>query len=174
MRNVAKFEIRGQVVRGAQVGKALKVTIAANYRVKEGDEWKDDPHYNTVTIFNERMQKYIADYVGTGDLVQAEGRIRQGGYAKNGEQVYTVDLICDDFSLLSRASSPRSFYPRNGGSDVQPNSRSPAPRAPHSRTRNATVAGRVARGPVRSRLIHSGPSTRGSGASGFRLTKESA
>jgi single-stranded DNA-binding protein len=107
MRNVAKFEIRGQVVRTARVGMALKVTTAANYRLKDGDEWKDDPHYNTVTIFNERTQKYIADNVGTGDLVQAEGRIRQGSFEKNGETVYTVDLICDDFSLLSRASSHR-------------------------------------------------------------------
>jgi single-stranded DNA-binding protein len=107
MRNVAKFEIRGQVVRSNQVGKALKVTLAANYLVKDGDEWKDDPHYNTVTIFNERTQKYIAEHVGTGDLVQAEGRIRQGSFEKNGETVYTVDLICEDFSRLSRASSNR-------------------------------------------------------------------
>jgi single-stranded DNA-binding protein len=107
MRNVAKFEVRGQVVRSAQVGKALKVTIAANYQVKDGTEWKDDPHYNTVTIFSDRTQGYIAEHVGTGDLVQAEGRIRQGSFEKNGETVYTVDLICDTFSRLARASSHR-------------------------------------------------------------------
>jgi single-stranded DNA-binding protein len=107
MRNVAKFEIRGQVVRSNQVGKALRVTIAANYPVKDGTEWKDDPHYNTVTIFNERTQNYIADHVATGDLVQAEGRVRQSSFEKNGEMVYTVDLICDDFSRLSRVSSSR-------------------------------------------------------------------
>jgi single-stranded DNA-binding protein len=49
----------------------------------------------------------IAEHVGTGDLVQAEGRVRQGSFEKNGETVYTVDLICDDFSILSRASSHR-------------------------------------------------------------------
>jgi len=107
MRNVAKFEIRGQVVRSSQVGKALKLTIASNYPVKDGDQWVDDPHFNTVTLFNERTQKYVAEHIGTGDLVQAEGRIRQGSYEKNGETVYTVDLICDDFSRLARASSSR-------------------------------------------------------------------
>jgi single-strand DNA-binding protein len=107
MRNIAEFQILGQVVRSAQVGKATKVTLAANYQVKDGDQWVDDPHYNTVTIFNERTQKYITDHIGTGDLVHARGRMRQGSYEKNGETVYTNDLICDEFSRLSKSSGAR-------------------------------------------------------------------
>ncbi len=107
MRNIAEFQILGQVVRSAQVGKATKVTLAANYQLKQGDQWVDDPHYNTVTVFNERTQTYIADHVGTGDLVHVRGRIRQNSYEKSGETVYTIDLICDEFSRLARSSSQR-------------------------------------------------------------------
>jgi hypothetical protein len=107
MRNIAEFQILGQVVRSAQVGKATKVTVAANYQIKDGDQWVDDPHYNTVTIFNERTQKYITDHIGIGDLVHARGRMRQGSYEKSGETIYTVDMVCDEFSRLARSSSQR-------------------------------------------------------------------
>jgi single-strand DNA-binding protein len=107
MRNIAEFQIIGQVVRSSHVGKAVKVTLAANYPVKQNNEWIDDPHYNTVTIFNERVQKYIAGQIGTGDMIFARGRVRQNAYEKNGETIYTVDLICDDFSRLAKSSGQR-------------------------------------------------------------------
>jgi len=37
-----------------------------------------------------------------GDLVHAKGRIRNGSYEKDGERVYTVDLITEEFHLLAK------------------------------------------------------------------------
>ncbi|MBZ6078824.1 single-stranded DNA-binding protein [Microvirga puerhi] len=104
MNNIAEFQIIGRVARTAQVGSALKVTLAANYGTKDKttNEWKEDPHFNTVTIFGEGTQDYIEKHIATGDLVHARGRIRQSNYEKNGETVYTVDLICTEFSRLAK------------------------------------------------------------------------
>jgi single-stranded DNA-binding protein len=33
--------------------------------------------------------------------VMVRGRIRQSSYERNGEKIYTVDLIADEFSVLS-------------------------------------------------------------------------
>jgi single-stranded DNA-binding protein len=107
MKNLAEFQILGRVGKVAKVGAATKVDIAANYarKNKEGD-WQDDPHWNSVTIFDEFIAKYVNDEIGKGDLVLARGRIRQNRYDKNGQTIFTVDLFCYDFSRLSKAADP--------------------------------------------------------------------
>jgi hypothetical protein len=34
--------------------------------------------------------------------------LKQGSFEKDGEKVYTVDLICDDFSILASAKAEKS------------------------------------------------------------------
>ena len=48
---------------------------------------------------------FIAKRVDIGDLVHARGRIRQNSFEKAGETVYTVDLICNEFSPLARKAN---------------------------------------------------------------------
>ncbi|MBM3654538.1 MAG: single-stranded DNA-binding protein, partial [Alphaproteobacteria bacterium] len=45
--------------------------------------------------------KYVRDYAKPGDLVIARGTLKQGSFEKDGEKIYTVDLNCDDFSILA-------------------------------------------------------------------------
>ncbi|TXT42692.1 MAG: putative single-strand DNA-binding protein [Methylocystaceae bacterium] len=37
----------------------------------------------------------------------ARGTLKQGSFEKDGEKVYTVDLNCDDFSILASAKSDK-------------------------------------------------------------------
>ena len=60
MKNIAEFQIIGRIGKIAEVGKALKVDIAANYGKKDpSGVWRDDPYWNSITIFDEQTQNYI-------------------------------------------------------------------------------------------------------------------
>jgi len=101
MRGTAEFLTIGRIGRIATVGVTLKINIASDYPQKnDRGEWEDNTHWNTITIFNERTITWIKDKCKAGDLVQASGRLRQGSYEKDGEKVYTTDLIAEVFNLL--------------------------------------------------------------------------
>ena len=103
MRGTAEFQTIGRIGRIAEVGTTLKINIASDYpRKQEDGTWDDNTHWNTATVFNERTIKWIKDKCKLGDLVHARGRLRQGSYEKDGETIYTTDLITEDFLLLAK------------------------------------------------------------------------
>ena len=105
MRNIAEFQIIGRVGKVKTVGSTTRVSVCANYPVKDKQgEWQDNPHWNEVTIFHDSTQGYVNKHIDKGDLVFARGRIRQNSYDKDGETRYTVDLVCTDISRLAKPS----------------------------------------------------------------------
>jgi single-stranded DNA-binding protein len=109
MRNIAEFALIGRIGSIKQVGSTMRVTIASNYsRKNKTGEWVDDAHWNEITIFDDGTKTYIDKYLDKGDLVHARGRIRQASYEKDGEQVYTVNLICTQFACLARADGKQT------------------------------------------------------------------
>ena len=103
MRGTAEFRTIGRIGRIASVGITLKIDIAADYpRKREDGTWEDNTHWNTITVFNDRTIEWIKNNTKPGDLVHAKGRIRNGSYEKDGERVYTVDLITEEFHLLAK------------------------------------------------------------------------
>jgi single-stranded DNA-binding protein len=105
MKNIAEFTIIGRVGSTKSLGKALRVTIASNYRLKgERSAWREDTFWNEVTVFSPTTQAYIAEHITKGDLVHVRGRLRQSRYERNGSRVYTVDLVASSFSCLAQGS----------------------------------------------------------------------
>jgi len=105
MRNIAEFTLIGRVGTIKQVGKTVRVTVCANYPFKDkGGEWKDDQHWNEVTIFTKSIQDYVNEHVSKGDLVHVRGRVRQNSYERDGQRIYTVDLIGLEFGRLAQAA----------------------------------------------------------------------
>lgn len=105
MRNIAEFTLIGRVGTIKQVGKTVRVTVCANYPFKDkGGEWKDDQHWNEVTIFTKSIQDYVNEHVSKGDLVHVRGRVRQNSYERDGQRIHTVDLIGLEFGRLAQAA----------------------------------------------------------------------
>jgi single-strand DNA-binding protein len=105
MRNIAEFALLGRVGTIKQVGKTVRVSICANYPFKDDrDQWKDDAHWNEVTIFTKSIQSYVNEHVGKGDLVHVRGRLRQNSFERDGQRIYTVDLIVHEFGRLAQGS----------------------------------------------------------------------
>src|SRR4051794_16873451 len=77
MKNIAEFTIIGRVGAIKTLGKAVRVTIASNYRLKdERGAWREDTFWNEVTGFSPTTQAYIAEHIAKGDLVHVRGRLR--------------------------------------------------------------------------------------------------
>ena len=108
MKTFAEFQILGRIGKVREVGQTTRVSICANYVFKDPNgDTKDRPYWNEVTIWSESARKYARDYAKPGDLVVARGTLKQGSFEKEGEKVYTVDLNCDDFSILASAKSEK-------------------------------------------------------------------
>lgn len=108
MKTFAEFQILGRVGKVREVGQTTRVSICANYAFKDRNgDTKDRPYWNEITIWSESARKYVRDYAKAGDLVIARGTLKQGSFEKEGEKVYTVDLNCDDFSILASAKADK-------------------------------------------------------------------
>jgi single-strand DNA-binding protein len=104
VKNLAEFQLIGRVGAIKEVGSTMRITIASNYSLKDANgEWREDTYWNEITLFSTNIQGYVSRHIGKGDLVHARGRIRQNSYERNGERVYAVALICNDFSRLAQA-----------------------------------------------------------------------
>jgi len=105
MRNIAEFQIIGRIGSIKKLGSATRLNIASNYPSKdEHGNWEDHTYWNSVVIFSEPIQANIEKNLGKGDLVHARGRIHQSSFERNGETVYTVDLVCNQFARLARST----------------------------------------------------------------------
>ena len=106
MKNVAEFTIVGRVATIRQFDKVMKVSVASNYPVKKADgTWGEDTHWNQVTVFSERLQGTIDAEIGRGDLIELRGRVRQGSFERDGERVYSTDLIVTQVELKAKTSA---------------------------------------------------------------------
>ena len=103
MQNIAEFRIIGRVGKIEAKEKVTYLSVASNYNRKDGDDWKTDTHWNSVTLF-ERVAKRLT--AGKGDLVHITGRVRQNSYEANGATRYDVDLIADGVSVLAKKDGP--------------------------------------------------------------------
>ena len=101
MKNFAEFQILGRVGKIKEFDGKVNVTVCANYPTKKDGETRDNPHWNEVSIFAEAVRGYATKYAKAGDLVYIRGRIKQNSFERNGEKVYMVDLIAEEFSILA-------------------------------------------------------------------------
>ena len=70
MRSTAEFQIMGRIGRIAEVGTTFKNNIASDYPREDGNGyWNENTHWNTVTVFAERMITWIKENTKSGDLV---------------------------------------------------------------------------------------------------------
>lgn len=104
MRTFAEFQILGRVGKTKEVGSTLRVTIAAEYGRKDGNgEFKANPFWNEVTIFNEKVINWAKENVKPGDVVHARGTVRQTQWEKQGGGTeYGVALAADDFDNITQ------------------------------------------------------------------------
>lgn len=104
MINNASFQIIGRIGKINAHDKVTNLSLASDRSVKKDDgSWDTETDWNSVSIFSEALRKRLDNgQVGKkGNLVIVQGNIQSGSYQKNGETIYTTNLIVRDFNVLS-------------------------------------------------------------------------
>lgn len=61
---------------------------------------KDGTDFPRVTVFGKQAEN-LAKYQGKGSLIAIEGHIQTGSYEKDGQTIYTQDIIANHVEFLS-------------------------------------------------------------------------
>lgn len=147
MKNLSEFQIIGHVGAVKTVGSTVRVTIAANYPYRDdnGDR-QEVVYWNEITIFSDNTKRFVKQYVGKGDLVHARGRIGQNSYERDGDRVYTVDLIANSFGLLAskNQAGDADHEDQSDHGDQGDDGRGPEPEPEPQTTKTRTTRKRAA------------------------------
>ena len=105
MRSINRFTVAGNVGTITGFEKAVKISIAAD-RVWTNEAGKKEARTDwvTVTVFDDQAA-WVKDNVSKGQPVIAEGRINNSSYEKDGQTVYTTDLVATTFNAFPAANA---------------------------------------------------------------------
>ena len=96
---------------------SVRFTLAVNRTFSNQNGEREADFINCIAWRNqaENMNKYVSK----GSLVAVEGRIQTGSYEKDGQRVYTTDVVADSVQFLeSKAQSENRMS--SDGSDLSP------------------------------------------------------
>lgn len=87
-------------------------TIAINRQFKD----KQETDYIQCKAFNKRAE-LIHKYCKKGDLIAIEGSIRTGKYDKEGQTIYTTDIITENIQFLTKKTEDKQEEPQEKTED---------------------------------------------------------
>ncbi|MCO5966562.1 single-stranded DNA-binding protein [Sinorhizobium meliloti] len=105
MRCVNRHTLLGHVGNLVELKNVLKVNVATNREWQAEGEKRTATDWVQVTVLDKKQAKWIEEHVGPGDLVYIESRICNSSYERDGEQVYTTDVIAQLFNLVAKKGS---------------------------------------------------------------------
>jgi single-strand DNA-binding protein len=102
VRTTNLFILRGRVGQEPKAfGKTAKLSVATDRGWTDAKgERREETDWVTVTLLNEKIAEWALAHVGKGDAVYAECRIAEGSYKRDGETVYTTDIVANVFHKL--------------------------------------------------------------------------
>lgn len=101
---LSRFQFAGNIARITPFDGTTKLAVVADvYRPSRNGERKTEKHEATLTVFGEGRRKFVADKLEVGDLIFAEGRIKNDSYKdRSGTVQYETSLIVDTINFVSR------------------------------------------------------------------------
>lgn len=83
-----------------QSGKSFaRFTLAVNRRFKSNDQQGQDADFISCVVWDKRAET-MYQYLSKGSQVGIEGRIQTGSYERDGQRVYTTDIVVENFDFL--------------------------------------------------------------------------
>ena len=90
--------------------------------VKEGEQSAD---FISIVCFG-KTAELVEKYITKGRLVGVTGRIQTGSYDKDGQKVYTTDVIADRVEFLDRGNSSSESFTQSANDNPFSDDRVPA------------------------------------------------
>ena len=94
-----------------------RFTLAVNrpFQSQNGEQGTD---FISVVVWRKQAEN-VKKYCTKGSLVAVEGRIQTGSYEKDGQRVYTTDVVADSVQFLESKSQSENRM-SSEGSDLSP------------------------------------------------------
>lgn len=91
---------------------STRFTLAVN-RPFENQNGEREADFINIVVWRKQAEN-VKKYVTKGSLVAIEGRIQTGSYEKDGQRVYTTDVVADNVQFLeSKAQSQNRIVEDN-------------------------------------------------------------
>lgn len=110
---------RDPEVRYSQSGKAianLSIATSQKRKDKQTGEYIEDTQWHRLKFFD-KLAEIVGEYVKKGSTIYVEGQIKYGKFTnKDGMEISTVDIVCDEMTILSRPKDQAAEKPKSQGS----------------------------------------------------------
>ena len=83
-----------------------RFTLAVN-RPFQGQNGEQGTDFINVVVWRKQAEN-VKKYVTKGSLVAVEGRIQTGSYEKDGQRIYTTDVVADSVQFLETKSQSQN------------------------------------------------------------------
>lgn len=93
---------------GAKGHKVAKLSVATNrsWVDKESGERREETDWVPLTVLNPKTAQWVVDNIKKGDAIYAEARIAESKFTRDGQAVYSTDVIVSTIERL--ASGPHT------------------------------------------------------------------
>lgn len=85
---------------------SVRFTLAVN-RPFENQNGERETDFINIVVWRKQAEN-VKKYVSKGSLVAVEGRIQTGSYEKEGQRVYTTDVVADNVQFLESKSQSQN------------------------------------------------------------------
>lgn len=107
-------------LRKTQSGKSYaRFTLAVNRRTKN-EQGKQDADFISCVVWDKRAET-MYQYLGKGSQIGIEGRIQTGSYERDGQRVYTTDVVVENFDFLESRAEKQEYNAPVEESDIEAN-----------------------------------------------------
>ena len=83
-----------------------RFTLAVN-RPFQGQDGNQGTDFINIVVWRKKAEN-VKKYVTKGSLVAVEGRIQTGSYEKDGQRIYTTDVVADSVQFLETRSQSQN------------------------------------------------------------------
>lgn len=95
----------GRLTKAAEVSYTNSNTMVAKFTLAVDRMKKGEADFIRITAFG-KTAEIVERYTGKGRQLAVIGRINTGSYEKDGQKVFTQDVIADRVELIGSASAP--------------------------------------------------------------------
>lgn len=94
MKSINRFTVCGHIGAITPFDDAVKINVATSRQWRDdAGERKEATDWVTLTVLDKAQAAYLKESAKVGDSVFAEARVTNGSYKRDGQTVYTTDII---------------------------------------------------------------------------------
>ena len=128
MAGINKVILVGNLGRDPEVSYTPSGTAVAKFSIATSEQWtdkatgekRDKTEWHHITAFG-KLGEICGEYLTKGKQIYIEGKLQYGSYEKDGQTVYTTDIIANQMQMLgsrNEGSQPAQSSPQPPDEDI--------------------------------------------------------